>query len=47
MIAASRNLPEAYDWAKTLKGQDGVAALVGKKARASSWAARSRARPLA
>ena len=30
MIAASRNLPEAYDWAKTLKGQDGVAALVEK-----------------
>lgn len=30
MIAASRNLPEAYDWAKTLKGQGGVAALVEK-----------------
>jgi len=30
MIAASRNLPEAYDWAKTLKGQDGVPALVEK-----------------
>ena len=30
MISASRNLPEAYDWAKTLKGQEGVPALVEK-----------------
>lgn len=30
MIAASRNLPEAYDWVKTLKGQDDVPKLVEK-----------------
>lgn len=30
MIAASRNLPEAYDWAKTLKGQEDVPKLVEK-----------------
>ncbi len=30
MISASRNLPEAYDWAKTLKGQEDVPKLVEK-----------------
>ncbi|MEG0383101.1 MAG: phosphoglycerate dehydrogenase, partial [Christensenella sp.] len=30
MISVSRNLPEAYDWAKTLKGQPDVPTLVEK-----------------
>lgn len=30
MIGVSRNLPEAYDWVRSLKGQDSVEALVEK-----------------